>query len=309
MPMIRINAVHDQPFGHSCARSLAQVLSEQGHATGPALIMIHGCKYRPQDPKRCPHNSIMALHPVDHPNDTPSWPRRLGFGSGFDSEGLGIAFGWNATGALWQAQARATQAGRALANTICALHMACPGRAVHVLAHSMGLEVVLEALHHLEPGMIGRIISMTGASYQSRVLASLATPAGRAAEFVNVTSRENDLFDFLFERLFAPPVKGDRAIGQGLSAPNVVTLQLDCTDTLAHLRHLGLPIAAPERRICHWSSYRRPGLLELYKQILRHPKRWPLSMLRVGLPLDPAPRWSRLMPRAAMMLPFGTKTG
>jgi|SRR6056297_1300708 len=37
------------------------------------------------------------------------------------------------------------------------------------------------------------------------------------AEVANIASREYDLFDFLLERLIAPPVAGDRCIGQGLS--------------------------------------------------------------------------------------------
>ena len=64
---------------------------------------------------------------------------------------------------------------------------------------------------------------------------------------------------------------GDRAISHGLDAPNAVTLQLDCMDTLAHIARLGTAVGLPERRICHWSSYMRPGVLRFYNELLRTP--------------------------------------
>jgi len=57
------------------------------------------------------------------------------------------------------------------------------------------------------------------------------------------------------------PRPGERTIGYGLSAPNAVTLQIDYPDTLDRLDRIGLPIGAPERRICHWSSYTRHRIL------------------------------------------------
>ncbi|MEY8841579.1 hypothetical protein AB9K41_21335, partial [Cribrihabitans sp. XS_ASV171] len=129
------------------------------------------------------------------------------------------------------------------------------------------------------------------------------------AEFINITSRENDLFDFLFERLIAPPRPGDRAIGLGLDAPNAVTLQLDCTGTLDHISRLAHPIAGAQHRICHWSSYMRPGVLHFYNALLREPERLSLDTLRRGLPEAPAPRWSRLLalPCPDLPLPFARK--
>ncbi|CAN0584673.1 unnamed protein product, partial [Ectocarpus sp. 12 AP-2014] len=134
--------------------------------------------------------------------------------------------------------------------------------------------------------------------------AALATPAGRRAEFFNIISRENDAFDFMFERLIAPCERGDRSIVHGLDAPNAVTIQIDCPDTLAHLDRLGHPVAGPARRICHWSSYTRPGILRFYNDLLRHPERLPLGLLRQGMPQAPDPRWSRLLVRPAMPVPL-----
>jgi hypothetical protein len=88
-----------------------------------------------------------------------------------------------------------------------------------------------------------------------------------------------------------------------------VTLQLDCPGTLAHLDRLGAAIGAPEHRICHWSSYMRPGVLQFYKELLRRPDSLPLSLLRLGLPARPARRWSRLIapPSLSLPLPFAQK--
>lgn len=303
MPMIRINAIGQEPVLHNSPSPVASALRRGGETPGPVIIMIHGYKYQPKHPLHCPHRHVMALTPQLEPWRTPSWPRQLGFGAGHDSEGLAIAFGWDARGAVWQAMARAKQAGVALAQVCQTLHDQTPERPIHVIAHSMGTEPVFEALHHLPDGVIGRVISMTGASYRSRARAALDTQAGAGVEFINMTSRENDPFDFMFERLVAPPRHGDRAIGQGLDAPNVVTLQLDCHGTLAHLDRLGAPIAAPQRRICHWSSYTRPGVLSFYRDLLRRPEQWDLPILRSGLPDRPAPRWSRLLAVPSLSLP------
>jgi hypothetical protein len=167
----------------------------------------------------------------------------------------------------------------------------------------MGSELVLEALHHLPAGTINRILSLTGASYGSRVHDALGTPAGRTTEFINITSRENDPVDFLFERLITPPRPGDRAMGFGIEAPNAVTLQLDCAGTLDHLDRLGAPIAQAKRRVCHWSSYTRPGVLQFYNDLLRRPHQLPLRTIRSGLPGAPAPRWSRLVARPSLPVP------
>ena len=179
-----------------------------------------------------------------------------------------------------------------------------PARPVHILAHSLGVEVALEALHHLSPGQIDRIISMTGAVYGARAHAALATPAGAQTEFINITSRENDLFDFLFERVMTPSVSGDRSIGHGIRTANALTLQLDCPDTLRHLTRLGCPVALPDRRICHWSTYQRAGALPLYRALLRDREQFSFDLLRRGIPHQSAPRWSRLCAQPRLRLPL-----
>ncbi|MFT7593549.1 MAG: hypothetical protein ACI8R4_000863, partial [Paracoccaceae bacterium] len=116
--------------------------------------------------------------------------------------------------------------------------------------------------------------------------------------------------DFLFERLISPPQRGDRVIGHGLDMPNAVTVQLDCRETLSHLHHLGVPVHQPDRRICHWSAYARPGVLRFYNDLLRDPDALPLQAIRSGLPDRPARHWSRLfaLPSVTLPLPFSQKT-
>lgn len=309
MPVVRINAIGDEIALHRSPRSPHNVLRQTCDTKGPVIIMTHGYKYRPEDARACPHRHILSLHPTPVPWHCPSWPQQLGFGSGFDDEGLGIAFGWNAQGPLWAAHRRAVDAGRALANLANELRHLNPNRPIHFIGHSMGTELALEALHHIGPGALNRIISMTGAAYHSRTLSALDTPAGRCAEFINMTSRENDLFDFLFEWLIQPPVKGDRSIGTGLTAPNAITLQLDCPATVDHLSGLIYPVAAAQRRVCHWSSYTRPGVLRVYNALLRNSDTFCLTRLRRGIPTRSHRRWSRLfaLPRPQHILPFAQK--
>lgn len=294
MALIRINARGQTAELHGSPAPLESLLQRATTGDGPVIVMIHGYNYRPGGRSNCPHRHLLSLEPAHLPWRAPSWPRQLGFGLGHADEGLGIAFGWNACGTLRQAQASAARAGQALAQVCALLHRQDPRRPVHVIGHSLGIEVALEMLHHLPQGAIGRIISLFGASFQSRTATALDTPAGRSAEFINITSRENDPFDFLFERLTRLPTRGDHAIGHGLNAANAVTLPLDDADTLNHLRTLGYAIAQPQHRICHWSSFTRPGTLRFYRHLLRQPKETPLQRLRPACPPRSARRWSRL---------------
>lgn len=301
MPLILVDAqdTHAQLHAHRRATPLSQAFARRDPSgRGPVIILLHGRKYRPGTRDACPHRQLFTTSA-----EAPwAWSRHLGFGTGHAGEGLGIGFGWNARQSVPRALVSARAAGVALAETVAAIRSVWPDRPVHMLAHSMGSEVALTALTHLNPGDVARMIFMTGASYRSTAEAALDTPAGHAAELVNVTSRENDLFDFLFERLTRAPHPGDRAIGQGLTAPNALTVALDCARTLRHLSEMGHPVAAPRRRICHWSAYTRPGALRFYAGLLRDADRLTLPRLRAGLPETPAPRWSRLLPIPAVQM-------
>lgn len=312
MPLIQINAGPDGPELHGTSRPIAPVLQRALGGAGPVIIMIHGFKFRPGHPDACPHGHILSLTPAKACRKALSWPRALGIGQGDPDEGLAIAFGWDARGTIWQAWRRAARAGAALAALLAAIHRIDPARPVHALAHSLGARVILRAL--CEPGLpsgsLSRAILLSGAEFGSHAAEALYGEAGRQAEIINVTSRENDLFDFMLERLIAPPVRGDGALGFCLpDAPNALTLQLDHPQTRTALAQAGFPISAPRGRVCHWSTYLQPGVFDLYRALLRRADDLPLPHLRAALPERYDPRWSRLRawqpPSAA--LPMGQK--
>ncbi len=273
---------------------------------GPVVIMTHGYTYEPGHRRHCPHRLILSAT-AGHDRKVISWPRHLG---AEDDGMLALAYGWPARGTIWRAWQQAADAGAALARVITTIRRAAPHRPVHAIAHSLGARVVLAAVPHLAAGALSRVIVLSGAEYAANAAAALDSPAGRDMELINITSRENDLFDFLFERLVAPPVPGDRVIGHGLpTRPNALSLQIDNPGTLAALTACGFPIAAPRGRICHWSSYMRPGIFDLYRALLTDPDALPIAQLRRRLPDTPQPRWSRLLdpPRVTLPLPFAWK--
>jgi pimeloyl-ACP methyl ester carboxylesterase len=200
-----------------------------------------------------------------------------------------VGFGWHGTGTIWAAQASAARAGSALAALV-----RTAGRPVDVVAHSLGARVALAAIAELPAGAISRAILISGAELRSRAAAVLATPGGRAGEIVNVCSRENDLFDALYESFVAPHRPFDRAIGAGLgtTVPNWLDLQLDAAEVRRGLGRLGFDIPAPDRRVCHWSGYLRSGTWPLYRALIED--RLPLAALRRVLPDGLEPRWARL---------------
>ena len=114
----------------------------------------------------------------------------------------------------------------------------------------------------------------------------------------------------MYERLIAPPQRGDWAMGNGLDLPNAVNIQLDCLRTLDTLPRFGGHVAPPGRRVCHWSGYTRPGALRFYARALRDPAAVPLPALRAALPAAVAPRWSRMFarPKLPLTLPVARKT-
>lgn len=303
MPIIRLNAHGTEYRVHGSTQSPNGLLHGQSSSDSPVVVMIHGYSYEPGHEIHCPHKHILSLDPQPLPWLAPSWPLAVGVGTDGDDAGLGIAFGWFARGTLWRAKRRAIEAGQALAKALTLIRRIAPQRKIHILAHSMGAEVVAEALHHMPSHTVDRIISMTGACYRTRMENALETEAGRTARFINITSRENDLFDFFFESLIAPPRRGDRSIGSGLNCANAVTLQLDCAETLDHLTRLGANVSPPAHRVCHWSSYLRPGVLEFYADLIHRADHLTIDRLRAGIPATPAPRWSRLCPQPGVFLP------
>jgi pimeloyl-ACP methyl ester carboxylesterase len=269
-------------------------------AGASVVILLHGYRYDPSRIWADPHRLILSPGADPVLRNTPAWPRRLGFSAearntGKDTAedaGLCITFGWRACGTIWSAHAEAARAGLCLAHLIREIATLRPGTKVGLMAHSLGARVALAALPQLDAGDVGRIVLLAGAEFQDKAEASLASPAGRLAEVLNVTSRENDLFDFLFECAL---MSRSRTLGSGLSTARSVTLQIDHAAHRAGLAALGYPIAAKDQRMCHWSAYLRPGLFPLYRAFLNTPERLPLSLMQWYLQQDQSPRWSRML--------------
>ncbi|WP_323785822.1 DUF726 domain-containing protein [Thalassovita sp.] len=310
MPILRINATDTGPHLHGSGYRLQPVLQDLAQGAGPVILMVHGFKFAPGADDDCPHRHILSLTPAVACWKAQSWPAGLGFGRGAHDEGLGIAFGWQGCGTIWQAYRRAAQAGEALAEVIATLRRHAPDQPIHAIAHSMGARVVLSALPRLPANSLNRMLLLGGAEYHSTALAAMTTPAGRSAELINVTSRENDLYDFLLERLVARPERGDTTLGaRAPGTRNTLTLQLDDPATLLAFARRGIRVAPPERRVCHWSFYLREGAFGLYSALLRDAHSFPLDTLQAMLPETPSPRWSRLfsLPDIPLPLPLAGK--
>ncbi|MCW9044378.1 MAG: alpha/beta hydrolase [Pseudopelagicola sp.] len=305
MPLIRINAEAQTPVLHGGPHRLDPILARALATPGPILIMVHGYKFLPNDPKHCPHQHIFSAAKTHPCPKAQSWPRHLGFGRNAPDEGVLIAFGWSARGRLRDARAEAETAATALAALVETLNRLAPDRPVHLIAHSLGAHLVLCAMQTVARGCLGRVILLNGAAYQSHAHRALTAPGGQSCEVFNIVSRENAAYDYLFEKTLPPRHRGDRALGRGLIAPNAQTIRLDDPATLATLADMGHPIAPHRRRHCHWSTYLRPGVFGFYTALIRHPERLPLphlkSRLRTPPPLENAARQRVSLPPALLL--------
>ena len=299
MPILKINVMEGAPRlrdGGDLGRELANALAELPDCA-PIMILLHGYQFSPATPDTDPHRHILSLTPNTDCWKALSWPAQLGFNQGDIGEGLCIAVGWEARGSLWTAWRNAASTGKALCVLIDQITALRPGP-INIVAHSLGARVVLAAVPDLAAGSIGRAVLMAGAEYRSVAQTALASHAGQTAEFINITSRENDPYDAGIEWLIRAPTRHDRTLGAGLGdiARNWLDVQVDCRRTRAVFEQFGHPIPAPNARMCHWSTYLRPGLLALYRDMIRLPDQFPLHLMRLALPKRRSPRWSRLTP-------------
>ncbi|WP_375690439.1 alpha/beta hydrolase [Pseudooceanicola sp. LIPI14-2-Ac024] len=294
MSILRINADHNGLTLHDSGAPLAPALIAALAGSGPVVIMVHGFKFEPGHPEHCPHTHILSdLADNDDPRAL-SWPRALGMTG---AEGpLGIAFGWPSRGSIWQAYGQAEIAGRALAALIGRIRRLAPHRPVRTIAHSLGGRVVLAALPHLRPGDVERIVLLSPAELIHIAEGRLATAAGRAAEVLSVSSGENHLFDRLLEAAFGH--HWARAMTRARQPlPGTLDLQLNDPAALTALARLGFSVAPPDRRVCHWFSYLRPGVFDLYRALLGAPDGLTLTDLQAALqgaaatPARPARAW------------------
>lgn len=296
MPLLRITAAPDRLHladgtdGHWRAAVRRGIEADPG----PVTVMVHGYKYLPGHPAHCPHTTLQADRPCRRDPRIISWPRHLGL-RGQPGAGLGISFGWHARGSIWAAHRRAAEAGHRLAALLAEVRRADPDRPVHILAHSLGARVTLSAIDQGAPGTVTRAVLLASAEFAGIARTVLHSPQGRDTQILNVTSRENDLFDFVLETLVPAPEPGERMLGYGdLRLENLVTLQLDAPRSLAALRAAGYTVAHAQRAVCHWSPYLRAGAFPLYRAFLSGTL--PLHRLGAILPPQTAPRWSRIAP-------------
>ncbi len=306
MPLVQINASGDQPE-LSGQMPLARALAGQIRALpdgAPIVVLLHGYKFSPFRACIDPHSSILSLQPRPRAR-TLSWPRHLGFGRGKRDEGLCIAFGWEAHGLFWRAYREAERAGQALAELLDMI-AGLTDRPVDIVCHSLGARVALSGIARARGAQIGRVILMAAAEFQSAAAGSLLSPAGQKAEFINIISRENDMFDLVVERLLQPFGRTKRALGDGLmeAAGNWLDIQIDHPEARAALGCLGHRIAEPTRRICHWSGYLRPGMLAFYSELIRNREHLSMPRLRTTLPVNRDRRWSRLFAVPELALPL-----
>lgn len=273
----------------NCDRAALAALIANLPKGAPIVAMVHGFRFAPDAGQHCPFGHIFALHPSATNDPTAiSWPRHLGLESG-----LAIGFGWEGRGFLPAVNQRALWAGRGLAGLAAMIRQIDPSRRLDVIAHSMGARVALAALNGAQAGDFRRLILLAAAETRRPALRAMQSPAGRAAQIMNVTSRENDIFDFLYE--WGAKAGLDTAIGQGLGRdlPNWLNLPFDQPETLKSLTRLGYPLPKPPRRFCHWSPYIRPGVFALYRALIDGSL--DMGDLAAAMPSAQGYRWERLL--------------
>jgi pimeloyl-ACP methyl ester carboxylesterase len=287
MPLIHVTDSNGTPAmasGAPLRPALAALLAQYA---GPIIIMIHGYKYAPGLGQHCPHASLFARQSQSRYARSASWPEQLTKATG-QAPGPMIGFGWTARGSLPQAYRRAAVAGACLATLIATLRRISPNRPIHLMAHSLGARVALVAAAQLPNGAVNRILLLAAADYVSTAQMALTRPS---LEVVNVTSAENALFDRLLPHFVPRPHPDDTVLGQGLKAPNALTLRLDDAATLAALGQMGFPVAKPQNWICHWSVYMRDGVFPLYA-----------ALFQGTLAVQSLPQTNRPAPRPALAL-------
>ncbi len=244
----------------------------------PIVIMLHGFKYDPEDDARDPQRHIFALDPRLGFKRAVSWPRRLGL---LGDKGLAIGFGWHARGTIWQAHQQAGQAGQNLAQLISRLYAKGAGRKIHIVAHSLGARVALRAVQQAKPNTVGRVILIAAALFEHELYGGLHSAAGQTAEFINIRSKANTVFDLML-RLALP--HWGRTVGSGrVQSDQLLDVAIEHRAVQDALQELGFGAGKTGSPICHWSGYLRDDTCKLYRSLLHRPHQTPLHYLQSRL--------------------------
>ena len=331
MAVIRINASRDGELmlagGDRDWRKPIEAALAALPPSAPITVVVHGYRYAPRADgglggPHCPHGLLYRaddIGPGSSARRPPlaAWPRALGFREAGVAEGLCIAFGWDARrgrGAslidvgmndFAAVYADAAVAGRALARIFGLIGRRHPVRRTGVMAHSLGARVVLRAMAERPDALPGRVLLLGAAEYagEARRLLWEQDRTGRRRadlpEVLSVSSRANDLYDWLFE-LFAPAPsqRGDRPLGaRGLGQPHLrwMDIELDHPDLAAWLGRQGMHLTRLPERVTHWSFYSDPGAMAFWSRVLGGAAGWDLAGLRARrIPEARSARWSRL---------------
>jgi len=264
MSIIAVNAPGERV---SIANTVECMLPQQPIG-GAITIMTHGFRYCPFTPEADPHTRLFSPQQRKSSWKSVSWAHYLHLNR--PDAGLGIGFGWPGLGRIDQAAQRAFAAGRALGAMVADIHRTRPDLRLRIIAHSLGARVALQALQEAPPDAIETLVLLSGAEFRPKAEHAMAAPGARSTRVVNVTSRENLAFDTLF-RLFAPErhlLSPMLSSGLGQGQPRWLDLRIDNPSHLATLRGLGYRPANPSHPVCHWSSFLRPGLFPLYRDLL-----------------------------------------
>jgi hypothetical protein len=248
----------------------------------------------------------------------------LGFSESGTEDGLCVAFAWQsrprplasligaARNHFSAAYKRAPAAADALLTVIRTRRAARPDAEIDLFCHSLGARVALLALKDaVEEGMadaLGRVMLLGGAVFTGEAQQAMAaldgTPVQDRPQVFNILSRENDLYDALFE-LFAPRARGDLRDGDGaLGRSGLGEEREDWIDLAAR----GARLAGERRATCHWSFYTRPGAMRFYRRIVCRREDWSIAALRAAhAPEEIEPRWTSLRVVPSTLLGFFPK--
>ena len=201
MALLHIDAADPAAPAAAAAAAAAIAAGRAGGGDDPRLSLCAG------PAGLCPTESLYARPPTPPPAGRRRWAfaavrRQKGWRSA--SAGMRAARSGRPGGAAARA------GGRAGAGAGGGRARRAPARSTSS-AHSLGARVALTAAGLAAPGAVGRMILLAAAVFRGEAQAVLATAGGQAAEVVNVTSRENDLFDLALERC----IRGQQRPGAG----------------------------------------------------------------------------------------------